>query len=73
MSEGGSIASVPIILISLRPQLGSTARNSKLSQVQTAYKKVYGSGIEIFGVDDLTTGDYTDALIGIPAIPSSLE
>ena len=44
----------------------STARNPKVAQVQAAYDKAYGSGVEIVGVDDIATGDYTVALAGTP-------
>ena len=60
-------------LISPQPPLHSTARNSKVAQVQAAYDKAYGSGVEIFDVDDLATGDYTTALVGTSTIPKSLK
>ena len=59
---------VPAILVSPRPPLHSTARNSKVAQVQAAYNKAYGSGVEVFGVDDLATGDYTAALVGTSTV-----
>lgn len=42
-----------------------TVRTAKVSRMQETYDAAYGSGkVKIIGIDDLVSGDFTEALKG---------